>query len=102
MLQINIIGYNGECSHGPLEETERPWLNKDSPPMQALRDIVLDKKILKSFPFYTHFRYMINMGYLYGLIYILHVVQYMDFQQVSNMLFMYNLKTVYYISHNVF
>lgn len=49
--------YNGKCSHGPLEETEKEWIQKDSPPMQALREIVLDKQFLKTFPFYTRFRH---------------------------------------------
>ena len=48
--------YQGQCSHGPLEPTEKEWIRPDSAPMQALREIVLDKKLLKSFPFYTHFR----------------------------------------------
>ncbi|CAB4019259.1 Hypothetical predicted protein [Paramuricea clavata] len=50
--------YNGQCSHGPLDDvSEREWINKDSAPMQALRNIVLNKKFLKSLPFYTRFRY---------------------------------------------
>jgi hypothetical protein len=49
--------YNGQCSHGPLDDVgERQWINKDLAAMQALRDIVLDKKFLKTLPFYTRFR----------------------------------------------
>lgn len=48
--------FDGQCSHGPLEPTEKEWIKPDSPPMQALREIVLDKKLLRSFPFYTRFR----------------------------------------------
>ena len=55
--------YGGKCSHGPLSENDHEWLKSDSPPpppppLQALREIVLDKKFLKSFPFYTSFRYV--------------------------------------------
>ncbi|CAB3982210.1 Hypothetical predicted protein [Paramuricea clavata] len=49
--------YGGKCSHGPLNESDHTWLEPDSPPLQALREIVLDKKFLKSFPFYTSFRH---------------------------------------------
>ena len=53
MLPMNMYG---KCSHGPLEPGDRQWIEKDSRPMAALRDIVLDKAMLKSFPFYTSFR----------------------------------------------
>lgn len=47
--------YGGQCSHGPLEQTDKDWIDPDSRPMQALREIVTEKAWLKSFPFYTHF-----------------------------------------------
>ena len=50
--------YGGKCLHGPLSEKDHECLKSDSPPpLQALREIVLDKKFLKSFLFYTSFRY---------------------------------------------
>ena len=48
---------NGECSHGPLEISEKEWLQPDSAPMQAVREVVLSQPLLKTFHFYTHFRY---------------------------------------------
>ena len=50
------IWYKGQCSHGPLDVGEREWLKPDEAAMQAIRDIVLDKKILKSLVFYTRFQ----------------------------------------------
>ena len=48
--------YEGRCSHGPIEDDEHQWIDQDSQPMQALREIVLSKDFLKTFPFYTGFR----------------------------------------------
>ena len=48
--------YEGRCSHGPIEDDEHQWIDQDSQPMQALREIVLSKDFLKTFPFYTGLR----------------------------------------------
>ena len=70
--------YNGSCSHGPLEPTEKEWIKQDSAPMQALRDIILDKKLLKSFPFYKMFRwdYVLCMWLVTRWEYVLDTLSY--------------------------
>jgi hypothetical protein len=60
----------GWCDHDPIDEVERSrkrelggknappdWLDQDSPPHEALRQVVLDKRLLKSMPFYRHYRH---------------------------------------------
>ncbi|KAK3107865.1 hypothetical protein FSP39_023881 [Pinctada imbricata] len=50
----------GTCYHGPLQESrEKPWLKKGSKAHDALRKIVLDKRLLNSVPYYLNFRYCI-------------------------------------------
>ena len=49
---------SGQCSHGPLseEEREKPWLTKNSAAHKALQKVVLSKRLLNTFPYYTNFR----------------------------------------------
>ena len=52
------VGVRG-CGHGDLddeEERDAPWLEPDSQPHQALRDIVMDAKLLKNLKFFINFR----------------------------------------------
>ena len=45
------------CSHGPLEELERTdWFDPTDSDFGVAREMVLDKKLLKSFQYYTKFR----------------------------------------------
>ena len=47
----------GSCKHGPLTENEpKKVLDKNSKTMEALRDIVWDKRFIKSLEHYTLFR----------------------------------------------
>lgn len=42
------------CEHGPIEvdeETEPAWLEPDSPAHTALKDVVMDKRLLKDIRF---------------------------------------------------
>jgi hypothetical protein len=50
---------NGKCDHEPLDgvEREKPWLQKDDSAHKALRKIVLDKRLMNTFKYYTKFRY---------------------------------------------
>lgn len=46
-----------QCLHGPLSDQEpKTYLTKNSKPVEALREIIFDKKLLSSLHFYTHFR----------------------------------------------
>ncbi|KAK3082962.1 hypothetical protein FSP39_010109 [Pinctada imbricata] len=47
----------GQCSHSALEtDREKPWLKKGSKAHEALRRIVLDKRLLNNVPYYLNFR----------------------------------------------
>ena len=49
------------CKHGPLtEEREGGGFEAGSPAHVVLRDIVLDKRLLKKIPYYLKCRYDIN------------------------------------------
>ncbi|CAB3991833.1 Hypothetical predicted protein [Paramuricea clavata] len=50
----------GKCGHDPLrdEEREKPWLEKNSKAHKALQKIVLSKRFLNTFPYFTNFRYV--------------------------------------------
>lgn len=55
-----IFAYStsNKCEHGPLSsERDKGWLKKDSPAHCALRDIVLNKRLINNIPHYTNFRY---------------------------------------------
>lgn len=56
ILPIEHVWYDGKCSHGTLKTGDSQWIEKDSRSMADLREIVLKKAILKSFPFYTRFQ----------------------------------------------
>ena len=49
---------DGQCGHSVPSEAERqkPWLTKDSPARDALREIVLNKRFLNTIPYYVNFR----------------------------------------------
>lgn len=51
---------DGECTHGPLVSTEngKAFLEMDSKPHKAVRDIVADRTWLKTLAFYVKFRYV--------------------------------------------
>ncbi|XP_070541559.1 uncharacterized protein [Ptychodera flava] len=48
--------FGGACDHGPINEVTK-YLEPDSPPMEALRDIIMDRNLLRSFAYYTKFRF---------------------------------------------
>ena len=50
---------DGECLHGPLTETEahKTCLEKDSKAMEALRNVVMDPRFVKTLHHYVTFRY---------------------------------------------
>ncbi|XP_070540791.1 uncharacterized protein [Ptychodera flava] len=48
--------FGGACDHGPINEVTK-YLEPDSPPMEALRDIIMDRNLLRSFAYYTKFRH---------------------------------------------
>ena len=45
----------GSCKHKELQEEKEP-MKKDSKEMDALREVILDKKLVKSLKYYTNFR----------------------------------------------
>jgi hypothetical protein len=56
-----ILSYSnsGEsaCKHGPLNvDREKGWLKKGSAPHKALRDIVMNKRLLQKIPYYLNCR----------------------------------------------
>ena len=53
---------DGECEHGPLVANEegKTYLNKNSKAFEAVRNIVLDQRFLKSLHYYVTFRYAVN------------------------------------------
>ena len=56
-----------KCDHEPIandEQREKPWLKKGSAPHKALTKIVMDKRFLNTFKYYTHFRYTANVFYV--------------------------------------
>uniref|UniRef100_A0A8W8M4P9 Uncharacterized protein n=1 Tax=Magallana gigas TaxID=29159 RepID=A0A8W8M4P9_MAGGI len=47
------------CRHNPISEDtmrDKEWMKKGSPPHEALRKIVLDKRFLHNIPYYLNFR----------------------------------------------
>eukprot|EP00112_Aurelia_sp_Birch-Aquarium-sp1_P026001 Seg8953.4 transcript_id=Seg8953.4/GoldUCD/mRNA.D3Y31 product="hypothetical protein" protein_id=Seg8953.4/GoldUCD/D3Y31 len=48
---------NGSCKHEEKQDHEKESLRKTSKEMTALREIVLDKRLLKSLQYYTYFRH---------------------------------------------
>ena len=53
---------DGECVHGPLvAEGGKTYLNKNSKAFEAIRNIVLDQRFLKSLNHYVTFRYITNI-----------------------------------------
>ena len=57
---------SGKCSHECLseEEREKPWLKKNSKAHNALQKVVLSKRFLNTFHYYTNFRLVIFQSYL--------------------------------------
>ena len=53
----------GSCKQDELQE-EKPPMRKDSKEMDALRDVILDKKLLKSLKYYTNFRVCIALEHV--------------------------------------
>lgn len=54
-------GNKAKCDHDPIpdeEQREKLWLKKGSTPHKALAKIVMDKRFLNTFRYYTHFRYL--------------------------------------------
>ena len=51
------VWQDGECTHGPLLNHNKSWIDENSPAMKELRKIVMDSKWLKSMKFYTKFRH---------------------------------------------
>ena len=51
----------GKCAHEPLSEEDRnkPWLKKNTPAHDALREIVMDKNLLRTLSYYVNFRYFL-------------------------------------------
>ena len=48
----------GSCNHGPLlNEEPDDYLSKSDKCTEAFREVVLDKKLLKSFPHYVRSRH---------------------------------------------
>jgi hypothetical protein len=56
----------GKCGHDPLSEEDRvkPWLEKNSKAHKALQKIVLSKRLLNTFSYYTNFRLANNCNFL--------------------------------------
>jgi hypothetical protein len=48
----------GKCAHEALSEEERnkPWLKKNSSVHKSLREVVLDKNLMRTLPYYVNFR----------------------------------------------
>lgn len=56
------------CRHDPISEDtmrDKEWMKKGSPPHEALRKIVLDKRFLHNIPYYLNFRYNRKAFYVY-------------------------------------
>lgn len=52
------VGGKSCCEHGPLtEEKDKDYLVAGSTAHVALREIVLDKRLLKKIPYFLHCRY---------------------------------------------
>ncbi|XP_068670597.1 uncharacterized protein [Montipora foliosa] len=56
-----LLAESGEekCAHEPLSADDRnkPWLKKNTPAHNALREVVMDKNILRTLSYYVNFRY---------------------------------------------
>ena len=56
---LNYGKSSGKCGHGPLtddDDRQKPWLLKNSKAHKALQKIVLSKRLLNTFRYYTRFR----------------------------------------------
>lgn len=59
-LPYNDTGVSA-CSHDPLTgeaKGDKEWMVKGSPPHEALRKVILDKRLLHNIPYYLNFRYI--------------------------------------------
>jgi hypothetical protein len=55
---IDVSGYtDGHCEHPAIAEDEsHPSLEPTSPTVDALRDVIWDKKLLKNMDYYRNYR----------------------------------------------
>ncbi|XP_068677004.1 uncharacterized protein [Montipora foliosa] len=53
----------GKCAHEPLSADDRnkPWLKKNTPAHNSLREVVMDKNILRTLSYYVNFRYFLHI-----------------------------------------
>ena len=53
----------GKCAHEPLSADDRnkPWLKKNTPAHKTLREVVMDKNILRTLSYYVNFRYFVHI-----------------------------------------
>ena len=53
----------GKCAHEPLSADDRnkPWLEKNTPAHNALREVVMDKNLLRTLWYYVNFRYIVRI-----------------------------------------
>lgn len=61
----------GQCEHGPIEEEreDKPWLNPSSKLVKDLEKQVMEKRLLRTFPYYVTCQYVYNtFGYNYMLL----------------------------------
>lgn len=58
---FTIDGRQGKCDHGPLEDAATPWLTSGSPAHEKLREIIMNKRFMKSMPYFSEF---LHTGYL--------------------------------------
>ena len=51
----------GKCSHEPLSADNRnkPWLKKNTPAHNALREVVMDKNLLRTLSYDVNLRYFV-------------------------------------------
>ena len=58
---------DGSCSHGAIvdaTEVDKNYLEKDSKAHNAIREIVMDKRWIKSLKYYIYFRYFFHYVYM--------------------------------------
>ena len=66
------------CRHGPLEDEDlEKYLEKGEPAHEALRSIVMDKRLLNKIPYFLNFRYEykyvpVNLFYTLGYYFVFH------------------------------
>ena len=58
---FTLDGRRGKCDHEPIEESQTPWMTPGSPPHEKLWEIVMDKRFLKSMPYYEDFLHTGNL-----------------------------------------